>query len=237
MKLLRDTYENTGTLHHAYLLEGEREAMRAHLLEFLEKTAKVPVRGNPDFWIGEYENLGVDDTRALRDMQQRKSFETGAEKGRKIFIVLATTITHEAQNSLLKSFEEPTPGTHFFLIMPSSELLLPTLRSRLVIVAESFDKQGSKDSASLAKEFLSASKAERLKLLETIIEDKDRGAAAAFLGEVEKLLHKAMPAEKMTADEQKRLHDLLKIKSYIYDRSASVKMILEYCALIVPVLR
>ena len=57
------------------------------------------------------------------------------EIGKKIFIIETGFFTREAQNSLLKVFEEePTEGTHFFVFTPSAETLLPTLRSRMVIL-------------------------------------------------------------------------------------------------------
>jgi DNA polymerase III subunit delta' len=53
---------------------------------------------------------------------------------RKIFIIKAFSITHEAQNSLLKTLEDPVPGTGFILLIPCADRLLPTLRSRFFVI-------------------------------------------------------------------------------------------------------
>ena len=60
MQFLIDTYKKTGTLHHAYVLEGERKSVFARLKDFLQKHLKISHRGNPDFWYGEYEILGIE---------------------------------------------------------------------------------------------------------------------------------------------------------------------------------
>ncbi len=52
-------------------------------------------------------------------------------KGRKVFVVLdAETMNDEAANALLKTLEEPPPGTILLLTTSSPENLLPTIVSR-----------------------------------------------------------------------------------------------------------
>lgn len=50
---------------------------------------------------------------------------------RVILIEEAQTLSHQAQNALLKSLEEPSRQTTFILTAPSEEGVLPTIRSRL----------------------------------------------------------------------------------------------------------
>ena len=95
-------------LHHAYLLEGIAESILKELHEFLEEGLSFHIKGNPDFWHGAFDTFGIDDGRALKEMQSRRPVGE-----RKIFIVQANFFTREAQNALLKVFEEPTPNTHF----------------------------------------------------------------------------------------------------------------------------
>jgi DNA polymerase III gamma/tau subunit len=86
-----------------------------------------------------YETFGVDEGRELKEAQLSKSFGGG----KKIFVISFETITVEAQNSLLKVFEEPTPDTHFFLISRTGSRLLPTLRSRIVFLQTESDSTPS----------------------------------------------------------------------------------------------
>ncbi len=54
---------------------------------------------------------------------------------RRVFIIeRAETITVQAQNALLKILEEPPAGTVFLLLTDSADKLLPTVRSRCVIL-------------------------------------------------------------------------------------------------------
>ena len=65
MKILIDTFKNTGNLHHAYAIEGKREAVAAELIEFLETSVKVKTTGNPDFSKEEFDSLKIEDARAI----------------------------------------------------------------------------------------------------------------------------------------------------------------------------
>ncbi|MBI4120698.1 MAG: hypothetical protein HY457_00360 [Parcubacteria group bacterium] len=209
-------------LHHAYCLPGGRDVVLKSLLRFLEDVLQFTTRGNPDFWYEACDTLGIEESRRLKEMQSRTS--SGA--GRKIFIVAANSMTREAQNALLKVFEEPTEGTHFFLIVPDVGMLLPTLRSRLHVVTTHM--QGVADSG-VAKEFLRASFPERVRLLGDIIEEKDKHKARAFLDELERVMY----AEDKVQGTESALRDIEKCRGYLDSRSPSVKMILEHVALIV----
>lgn len=56
-----------------------------------------------------------------------------AEKEEKLIIIMAYSFRQEAQNYLLKIFEEPPKNINFLLVCPSKNLLLPTIRSRFII--------------------------------------------------------------------------------------------------------
>ena len=66
----------------------------------------------------------------VRDVLSRTSFRPF--EGRKRFVLIreAETLEPAAQNSLLKSLEEPPPGTIFVLTTAIPGVLLPTVRSR-----------------------------------------------------------------------------------------------------------
>ncbi len=214
------------TLHHAYCLHGSNDLVGFFI--FLEEHLNIPTRGNPDFWHGQFESLGIDEARQIKEMQQRTAANDGAKK---VFVISTDTITHEAQNALLKVFEEPTIDTHFFLLMPSAEVLLPTLRSRVVMVrAAVADSVGTSEEAErLATQFLAASKGKRMALLKPLMEEKDKRAALSFVDQVLKICSRS-PQDVQT--HRKDLEELLAMRSYLNDRSAGVKSILEYLALI-----
>ncbi len=235
MNIIFDSVRKNGSLHHAYCIVGERRAVCIEIAEGLESELKIKSSGNPDFFHGEYDSFGVDEGRALKEMQEMHSFSGG----KKIFLIAANTLTHEAQNSLLKVFEEPTEDTHFFLVMPSAETLLPTLRSRLVILAHESDPAA--ETRKRAAEFLKSSKAKRIALAKDIAEeisdeDATRTDALALLSEIECQLHSKIGKRSLTREEAADFEELLRGKSYLSDRSASVKMLLEHIALLLPVI-
>ena len=83
--------------------------------------ARADLEGAPS------KEIRVDDVRALA---RRLSF--AALRGRrKIAIVTpADALNERAQNTLLKTLEEPPPGTTFLMISANPDALLPTIRSR-----------------------------------------------------------------------------------------------------------
>ena len=223
MKIIEETFENTGNIHHAYIIEGEREAMRAKLFDFLNNTLEHPTKGNPDFWHEQFETFSIDDARRLREMQNLKPIAYQ----RKVFVVEVLSMTVEAQNALLKIFEEPASGTHFFIIAHSAELFLPTLKSRVVVVHAAQDENKNLD----AKKFLGLSISERLALVGTIVEEKDKLQANELVDGIIRELSGTKLKENAHI-----LPELLKLRSYLSDRSPSLKLILEHISLILPVI-
>jgi DNA polymerase III subunit delta' len=66
----------------------------------------------------------------IRDVLERTGYRPFEGKLRVILIREADTLETSAQNSLLKSLEEPPPGTMFILTTAVPGVLLPTVRSR-----------------------------------------------------------------------------------------------------------
>ena len=67
---------------------------------------------------------------AVRDVLSHTSFRPFEGRKRVVMIREADTLEPAAQNSLLKSLEEPPPGTSFVLTTAVPGALLPTVRSR-----------------------------------------------------------------------------------------------------------
>lgn len=237
MKLLADTYKKNGSIHHAYVFEGERASILLGLFKFLEKDFGIEIKNNPDFSSQEFETFTIDDARDLQERHGRRALS-----GKKIFIISTRFVTIEAQNSLLKIFEEPSEGTHFFIIMPNTQVLIPTLRSRLVIV-DNFAIGGANSQDGLAKKFLSAGVAERLVMVKSIIEEKDKGKAIDFVTALEQVLAPQLSVHINTGSKniQKTglvenadvLTEILMVKKYLHDRAPSVKLLLEHLCLFV----
>lgn len=236
MQVLLDTLKTRGELHHAYCIQGG-EADVILLRDFIETSLNFPIKSNPDFWHRSYESFGIDEGRELQDLQRMHA--TG-ETGRKIFIIQTSTVTREAQNALLKMFEEPTRGTHFFLVIPSPDRLLPTLKSRFELISKNAEEKDlmSKTHAAEVQAFLQSKIPGRLEQVKKILEalEKEKMVKSfilAFLDAIELELHRVIHEEKAKIT-SKHIEDFLKLKGYAADRSSSLKLILESIALLLP---
>jgi len=249
MSALQDIYKKNKNLHHAYLLEGEKEIIFPDLLLFLRQELNFATTGNPDFWVGDFDTLKIEDSHSIKEFQSKKALVSE----RKVLVIQTNFITVEAQNSLLKVFEEPTAETIFFLIMPSAEILLPTLKSRLTLIKYfKFGTPTTKSGKLSAGEFLGANIAQRFKLIKVFLPKKttdtaDKAGAIVFLNELEKALHqnyqkKSGQTEKGADASRPPLNpslvssfeEIIKCRSFLSDRSPSVKMILEHLSQIIP---
>lgn len=218
---------NNNALSHAYLIEGGGE-IEGELFSFLEDIAQIPIRGNPDLAYKKTETFKIEDARELKT---RASIKAKEQNSKKIFIVNFNFITTEAQNSLLKLFEEPTPNTHFFIITLNSSVLLPTLYSRLTTISNTLKKEAQEESV---EGFLSANLPRRLEIVSKIVKDKDKPRAISFINELESKIYHATDSAEYDKNTIRALRELQKNREYLYSRAPSIKMILEHTAFVTP---
>ena len=198
------------------------------ILQILKKEG-IEVEANPDVYIKEYSYFGVDDARDLRERAQ-----LSARGERRVFIVATTAITTEAQNALLKTFEEAPGDALFFLIVPSPLSLLPTIRSR---AQELSFGNAAEESPIDAAAFLSSAPQKRLDMLKPLLEKgdddkRDIRAIVAFLSALERTFE-SKPRQQ-SAD---GLSALYRARKYMGDKGALVKPLLEQLALLVPIMK
>lgn len=215
------------SLFHAYVVGGARENARTYIETLLSKHGVV-LHANPDYLLIERVSFSVEDARAIRSWQELAPL---GEK--KVLILYTDFITGEAQNALLKTFEEPVADTHIFFAVPNPDILLPTLLSRVQIIVPPVNA-GAEDNEE-AKKFLKMKIGERMSFIQKLAEkseDEDASAqvrerAVGFLNDLEFLLAKDI------VKNQKKLDELIRLKKYLYMPGSSVKMILETIALTV----
>jgi DNA polymerase III delta prime subunit len=213
--------------HHAYCFEGDAISLKESLVDILERELKFKTKGNPDFWLGEFNTFGINDGKQITDFQLGKAMMGG----KKVMLITLNSITREAQNSLLKTLEDPVLNTHFFLVVPSAEILLPTLKSRMVIIPRS-DLGEASPRSDLGEKFLSTPKKERLEIIKEMAENKDKAGAIELLNQLERVLYEQ--SHPLSTEKARILKTINKFRGYLNDRSPNLKMILEYVALITP---
>jgi len=134
-----------GVLPHATLLAGPEGVGKTTLAEALAAVALQAgawpggLAAHPDHWLedSEAERIGIDRVRAgggnaedgpsLQDFLTLRAYAGGL---RVAVIARADRLTEQAANSVLKTLEEPPPGTHLLLCAAHPERLPATILSR-----------------------------------------------------------------------------------------------------------
>jgi hypothetical protein len=164
------------------------------------------------------DTMGIGDVRAVTAQAQLRP----ATDGGQVFVIAASFITHEAQNALLKLFEEPPVDTAFVLVVPPAFQLLPTLQSRIgqeTTIADSRENQ-------TWTLFLAASYADRLQQVDSWQKSKDPQWLSQMVAGVHSVSSQEVGLEAMQV--------LQFVGQKLQTRGASNKMLLEHLALVLP---
>lgn len=246
MNLLEHLDKNN--LHHAYLIEGAENEIVPEVAKFLKELG-VNTVGNPDFVHIGLDSFKMEDARNLKSYAAQKSFSST----KKIFIISANNFLLEAQNSLLKIFEEPIENTHFFLIVPDTNALLKTLVSRFYLIspktvfgvtpktvlgerenkdAEKFIALSLKNRIDFIKELLIVPEEEDEEGNEIVALYSSRSKALKFLNELESILRQK--AMSKTAFDISSFEHLFRVREFLRMPGSSVKTLMESVALVIP---
>ena len=220
--------------HHAYCLIGG-ESIREDLLKHLETEHGISETANSDFFNRVYENFNIEDA---REVKTNAGIRPTNESGKKIYILKMDNANIEAQNALLKLLEEPAEYAHFYIIIPSAHLLLPTVKSRLLFLDLGYEgKDGPRHKSKseyqkMANEFVDSKPAKRLEIIKNLIDDigkekKRKQDAIEFLNAIEDVIY----TRDGVSNGFEKLRTLSLPRKYINDRGPSIKMLLEYVAL------
>lgn len=176
----------------------------------------------------ERESLSVEEARSIKEMANKISRVAGITH---VIVVAVSTLTREAQNSLLKVFEEPIESVAMLLVTPHPERLVPTLLSRLVSIQipidEKKESEVNQNIDEAAEVFLKAKAPKRITQITEIMKKIESGVwskkeVAQFIS-VLKQKAQAVHPESVAIFEMPH--------TYVLDQSSSVKMLLEYIAL------
>ncbi len=221
-------------MHHANIIIN-REDCKNFVFGILKKDLNFEIKTNPDFLMIENDGFGIDDARNLKKWAVGKPLlgET------KVCFVIARSITHEAQNALLKILEEPTPGTYFFIKLEDRGGLLPTFLSRVKILENS--QRGALEENSLraplrkenennAHKFLNSDKKEKLSLIQTLSKKTDKTEMKELIKDLEKIYYENYIKDISKAGIMK---NVLTAKIFATARGSSPKMLLEWLACVI----
>ena len=221
-------------LYHSYVIEGNPEEVAYTLRGFLENRGDINKQSG-DVMLNLYDSFTIFDSHKIKEWYQNKPIDGK----KKVCIIGAKFINHEAEQTLLKIIEEPTSYTHFFIIVPDSSLLLGTILSRVHLIKNLNINTGVEDKEAL--EFIHISPTSRIeKVGEIIKEFKDnensgglRHKAISLVNGIERIIYVKWKRDVNNEDYKFTLNELKNAREFLSLPGASVKMILEHIALII----
>ncbi|OGI65259.1 hypothetical protein A3A95_03575 [Candidatus Nomurabacteria bacterium RIFCSPLOWO2_01_FULL_39_18] len=234
-------YLDKNNLHHAYLIEGSGLEIVPEILKFI-RSLGIETIGNADVSHIMLDSFKIEDARNLKSY----AGERGTTSGKKIFIISTNSFLLEAQNSLLKMFEEPIENTHFFLVVPDVNAFLPTFISRFYLIkpeaessreleeAEKFISMPLKARIDFIKELLTEAEEQDEEGNEITTLDSARSRALNFLNAVESTLHKKTMSK--TVFDIDSFEQIFKVREFLRMPGSSTKTLMESVALAIPVL-
>ena len=213
------------------LVAGNSTAIEA-LFGLLKKEGIEP-RGNPDVYVREYSSsFGVEEARELAARASSRAFGSAPtspklRRAQRVFIIVTPGMTSEAQNALLKTLEEPSGDALFFIVVPSPQTLLPTLRSRAQILRISSHEQ---ELPVDPKTFLKSKPEKRIEILKPLLDKdeddkKDIANIIGFLSVLETELSRSVEHNR------DGLAAVYLARKYVGDKGSLTKALLEQVAL------
>ena len=196
-------------MHHAYLLVGA----------FEDSLTGIPAEDReqgPDVLFSMHERFGIDEARALKHEATLRP----VARPYRTFVLSLQGITVEAQNGLLKLFEEPHETIRFYILVPTEDLLIPTLRSRLMLIG---GERRPFEVSEEAKRFLESSYRDRLTEIAERTKEADTVWSTSLLDGIEVWAEKKGDREALEA--------VLFVRKYAARRGASKKILFEHLAL------
>ena len=167
------------------------------------------------------DRFSIDDVRTLT----LQAAQTAIGSGGRSFVIVTKNILPEAQNALLKLFEDPPTGVTFHLVLPQESIMLPTLRSRVLVQQ---DRELDGDWNDVFKNFLAASYKDRIAIAEDLTKKKE-------VGQIEQIISGALAyASSRVSDNATCAEVVLFVEGYSKAAGASKRMLLEELALSLP---
>ena len=231
MSILADLFPEN--LYHSYIVEGDPVTTVDSLRSMLEERGDIESRSS-DVLCQVYDSFTIDDSHKIKEWHS----EMGTGDGKRVCIIGAKFINHDAERTLLKILEEPHEGTRFFIVVPNTLLLLDTIISRAHVVKVNVVENTSFKKS--AEEFLQSSLKERIELVSDIIKEHEdnegsgglRFSAIRLINDLEKILYEEFKKDKGNVNITFTLSELAKAREYLSLPGASVKMVLEHISLV-----
>lgn len=211
------------------VLTGDAATILDTLKTFFKDEEGIDVLNHGDTLFHAVDSLTIDLARDIKEWTEgMPQYRTS-----KLLVLSPTIFPHISQNALLKTFEEPSGKTQIIIVVQDISLLLPTITSRaLTYTITSGQKKYDETLLRLAPH-------ERLvyvdvtTLFKTGLQKPSKEKVSAFF---ENLVGAVLQAPYSEKERREAIEVLTTVTPYIHDQGASIKMLVEYTCLQLPVL-
>ena len=221
VKMISDLLQSIlNSNHHAFAVVGKPGQL---LTEF---KSLLPAN-SADVWCELFDDFSVDDGQKVKAWQSTRPLGGKIKYG--VWGIASANM--EAQNSLLKSLEEPTTNAKIILIVPHEGILLPTVLSRLLVLNSEVAFLSAEDQL-LVQKFLNSDPHQRLELIEVNFNYKEEGVKGKlmqFLANCEQVIQQDFAKGDLPKIDAL---EIIKAKQNLSDRSAVPRLVMENLATI-----
>lgn len=166
-----------GTLNHAYIFVGNEHSQKTEvawsIARLILKTEGEAIKHHPDVRVLSrtydekteqmHRDISIEEIRVLLRFAQESSFKGGPKV---IIISEADRLNEKAYTALLKTLEEPTAQTFFFLLYQTPAAIPETIRSRSQVFNFPTNNAEYFENVEEIKTFLEADISTRFRLIE-----------------------------------------------------------------------
>jgi len=181
-----------------YIIAHKKELLqKQELKRLLIQLFGKEISDSPDIHLLNPEDknsIGIEEVKELQQSMRFKPFQEEIQVG---IILNAQKLTHQAQNSMLKSLEDSSETSIYILCVDNEKNLLPTIRSRGVILYPKRREEKEKDIIveksnieNVMETFFDLPPIEQFNIIEEYSESKD--SSLAFINALEETLREEL---------------------------------------------
>jgi len=195
-------------MHHAFLYRGSEPFVFSSFSDFFPEDSAI------SHW--KYTSIGIPEVRLI--IREVMLTPVGISNHH-VLILETTTLTSEAEQAMLKVFEEPRSGVSLVLVLPPGYQLINTLRSRFHEWLVVSDSEIGDDFMT----FKNSSYEERLNLISDKLNKKDNHWVS--------VMKNGLGTWLSNAEDKDQIEVLTFVLTNLNQRGASNKLLLEELAL------
>ena len=180
-----------------YIIANKKERLqKQELKRLLLKLFGKEISDSPDIHILNPEDknsIGIEEVKELQQSMRFKPFQEEVQAG---IILNAQKLTHQAQNSMLKSLEDSSETSVYVLCVDNEKNLLPTIRSRGVILYPKREEgtnevtADNSETENVMETFFELSPIEQFNIIEEYSENKEN--SLTFINGIEETLREEL---------------------------------------------